>query len=343
MVREQLQSSYHILWNDLISATRPVLLSQIIKSVASIKEITDNTVFTSPNLLQNDSTADKQLLVTNISPPSKSGIVTLSKVYKDPEIGDTPCRIAGTNKIKDVPPPPKDSSIFPEIPVLNVIDIHQDAKEVFEMVVQSLEAMNISDGYDIHIEEQFYMDELYNSIFGNMDQCKLLHGDPVNINQLALSFANLPPPSHQLDSMSKKANIKEKSLNISLQPRGRADNITPQTSIGVVPLKKRPLPSFLNQTPSFEIHDQSIAYANVKGSCSLNELQLKRISTLQAAREKELKFVSPHERKSKSEMSTYMFTCITQNVVPEQTELASVSTEDFNEGRDVYSDQVLCD
>jgi len=42
-------------------------------------------------------------------------------------------------------------------------------------------------------------------------------------------------------------------------------------------------------------------------------------------------------------MSTYMFTCITQNVVPEQTELASVSTEDFNEGRDVYSDQVLCD
>lgn len=88
-VREQLQSSYHILWNDLISATRPVLLSQIIKSVASIKEITDNTVFTSPNLLQNDSTADKQLLVTNISPPSKSGIVTLSKVYKDPEIGDT--------------------------------------------------------------------------------------------------------------------------------------------------------------------------------------------------------------------------------------------------------------
>lgn len=211
------------------------------------------------------------------------------------------------------------------------------------MVVQSLEAMNISDGYDIHIEEQFYMDELYNSIFGNMDQCKLLHRDPVNINQLALSFANLPPPSHQLDSMSKKANIKEKSLNISLQPRGRADNITPQTSIGVVPLKKRPLPSFLNHTPSFEIHDQSIAYANVKGSCSLNELLLKRISTLQAAGEKELEFVSPHERKSKSEMSTYMFTCNTQNVVPEQTELASVSTEDFNEGRDVYSDQVLCD
>lgn len=84
------------------------------------------------------------------------------------------------------------------------------------MVVQSLEAMNISDGYDIHIEEQFYMDELYNSIFGNMDQCKLLHRDPVNINQLALSFANLPAPSHQLDSMSKKSKYQRKKSKYQL-------------------------------------------------------------------------------------------------------------------------------
>ena len=162
-----------------------------------------------------------------------------------------------------------------------------------------MELIHVPDGFDIDLKGELLFDELQKSIIGFVYEFTPPNNNTRNIDELTLSFAKLPLTSQISDSVLEKINGREEYMQDTYSPRlfdgnFRCQSIPPST----VPLKKRPLPTSLNVIQGTGPQGNSKPDSTIKGTRSLNEFLLERMSKSIAARKKKMKFQTVQDNKT---------------------------------------------